>query len=136
MSINHFLAFLFFDAGKTFSKMDSLTNISKSKYSVLAVVCLSLSCLSIFIGPLGYIPGIISGHAARSECKKNPELMGGRAALVGLIIGYTFLVLTILVIALIIYFTDISFHCIKVTDPDSFFRFLEELRKFISIIET
>lgn len=116
--------------------MNSLTNISKSKYSVLAVMSLSLSCLSMFIGPLGYIPGIISGHAARSECKKNPELMGGRTALVGLIIGYTFLVLTILVIALIIYFADISFHCIKVTDPDSFFRFLEELRKFISTIET
>ena len=116
--------------------MDALTTSSKSKYSVLAVVCLSLSCLSIFIGPFGYIPAIISGHAARSECKKNPELMGSRTALVGLIIGYTFLVLTIVVIALIIYFTDISFHWIKVTDPDSFFRFLEELKKFISTIET
>ena len=116
--------------------MDSVATSSKSKYSVLAVVCLSLSCLSIFIGPLGYIPGIISGHAARSECKKNPELMGSRTALVGLIIGYTFLALTIIAIGLIIYFTDISFHCIKVTDPDSFFRLLEELRKFISTIET
>jgi hypothetical protein len=116
--------------------MDYLTNTSKSKYSVLAVMCLSLSCLSIFIGPLGYIPAIISGHAARSECKKNPELMGGRIALAGLIIGYTFLVLTIVVIALIIYFTDFSFHRIKVTDTDSFFRFLEELRKFISTVET
>ena len=83
--------------------MDSSTNSSKSRYSVWAVVCLSLSCLSIIIGPLGYIPGIISGHAARSECKKNPELMGSRTALVGLIIGYTFLVLTIVVISLIIY---------------------------------
>ena len=116
--------------------MDSLTNSTKSKYSVLAVMCLSLSCLSIFIGPLGYIPGIISGHAARSECKKNSELMGSRTALLGLIIGYTFLVLTVGVIALIIFFTDISFHWIKVTDPDSFFRFLEELKKFISTIET
>ena len=62
--------------------------------------------------------------------------MGSRMALLGLIIGYTFLVLTIAVIALIIYFTDISFHWIKVTDPDSFFRFLDELKKIISTIET
>ena len=115
--------------------MDSLTNLPKSKYSVLAVVSLSLACLSMFIGPLGYIPGIIFGHAARSECKRNPELMGGRVALAGLIIGYTCLALTILVIALIIYYTDITFHFFKITDPDSFYRFLEELRKFISTIE-
>ena len=108
----------------------------KQKYSVLAVVSLSLSCLSMFIGPLGYIPGIIFGHAARSECKRNPELMGSRMALAGLIIGYTFLLLTILVIALIILLTDITFHVFKITDPDSLFRFLEELRNFISTIET
>jgi hypothetical protein len=116
--------------------MDSLTNLPKSKYSVLAVVSLSLSCLSIFVGPLGFIPGVIFGHAARSECKRNPELMGGRVALAGLIIGYAFLVLTILVIALIVYFTDITFHSFKITDPDLFFRFFEELRKSISTIET
>ena len=116
--------------------MDSSTNSSKSRYSVWAVVCLSLSCLSIIIGPLGYIPGIIFGHAARSECKKNPELMGSRIALAGLIIGYTFLVLTVIVVALIFHFTDISFHWIKVTDPDSFFRLLEELKKVISTIKT
>jgi len=125
-----------FNDGKTLSNMDSLTNLPKSKYSVLAVASLSLSCLSIFIGPLGYIPGIIFGHAARSECKRNPELMGGRTALAGLIIGYTCLVLTILIIALILFLTDITFHSFKITDPDSFLRFLEELRKFFSTIET
>jgi len=116
--------------------MDSLKNFPKSKYSVLAVVSLSLSCLSIFIGPLGFVPGVIFGHAARSECKRNPELMGGHLALAGLIVGYTFLVLTIFVIALIVCLMDITFHSFKMTDPDSFFRFLEELRKFISTIET
>ena len=130
------MAFLLFNDGKTFSNMDSLTNLPKSKYSVLAVVSLSLSCLSMFIGPLGYIPGVIFGHAARSECKRNPELMGSRVALVGLIIGYTFLVLSILIIALIVYFTEITFHSFKMTDPDSFYRFFEELRKFISTIKT
>lgn len=109
--------------------MDSLPNSTKSKYSVLAVVSLSLSCLSLFIGPLGYIPGIICGHAARSECKANPELMGSGVARAGLIIGYICLVLTVLVIALIVYFVDISFHSFKITDLDSFFRFFEELKK-------
>jgi hypothetical protein len=115
--------------------MDSLTNSPKSKYSILAVVSLSLSCLSIIIGPLGYIPGIIFGHAARSECKVNPELMGSGVALAGLIIGYIFLILTVLVIALIIFFADITFHSFKITDSDSFFRFLEELKRFMSTVE-
>jgi hypothetical protein len=116
--------------------MDSLPNSPQSKYSVLAVVSLSLSCLSLVIGPLGYIPGIIFGHAARSECKVNPELMGSGVALAGIIIGYICLVLTVLVVALIVYFADIAFHSFKITDPDSFFRFLEELKRLMSTVET
>lgn len=111
-------------------------NYEKRRYSVLAVMSLSLSCLSIFIGPLGYIPGIISGHAARSECKRNPELLGNRMALTGLIIGYVCLCLTLLIIALIIFYTDITLHFFKTTDPDSFFRFFEELRKHLSTMRT
>lgn len=110
--------------------------IVSAKYSVLAVASLSLSCLSIIIGPLGYIPGIISGHAARSECKRNPQLMGSRMALAGLIIGYLGLAITVMVIGLILHFADITLTTFKSTDPDAFNRMLEELRRFFSTIRT
>ena len=112
------------------------TTVAKSKFSFMAGVSLSLSCLSVLIGPLGYIPGIIFGHAARSECKRNPELMGSGMALAGLVIGYFCLILTILVVALIIHYLDFTLTTFKTTDPDAFYRFLEELRKFLSTIKT
>ena len=104
------------------------------KYSMLAVISLSLSCLSLIIGPLGYIPGIIFGHAARSECKKNPQLMGRGMALAGLIIGYLCLTLTIMVVFLIIKYLNFTFKSIVVTDPDAFNKMLEELRRLLSTI--
>ena len=111
------------------------TPVAKSKYSVMAAVSLSLSCLSVLIGPLGYIPGIIFGHAARSECKRNPELMGSGMALAGLLIGYLGLILTIIVVVLIIHYLDFTLTTFKTTDPDAFYRFLEELRNFLSTIK-
>ena len=114
----------------------TLKPIASTKYSVLAVTSLSLSCLSIIIGPLGYIPGIIFGHAARLECKRNPQLMGSRMALAGLIIGYLGLALTIMVIVLIFHFVDFKLTTFKATDPDAFYRMLEELRRFLSTNRT
>jgi hypothetical protein len=107
-----------------------------SKYSIMAVISLSLSCLSLVIGPIGYIPGIIFGHAARSECKKNPQLVGSRMALAGLIIGYLCLFLTIAVVVLILNYLKFSFKSFVVTDPDAFDRMLEELRRFFSTTKT
>jgi len=114
----------------------NLKPIASTKYSVLAVASLSLSCLSVIIGPLGYIPGIISGHAARSECKKNQHLMGSRMALAGLIIGYLGLALTVMVIGLILYCVDFKLTTFKATDPDAFYRMLEELKRLLSTVKT
>ena len=106
------------------------------KYSMMAAISLSLSCLSLIIGPLGYIPGIIFGHAARSECKKNPQLMGRGVALAGLIIGYACLILTIAVAVLFIKYLHFAFKSTVITDPDAFNRMLEELRRFFSTNRT
>ena len=106
------------------------------KYSIMAVISLSLSCLSFVIGPIGYIPGIIFGHAARSECKKNPQLAGSRVALAGLVIGYLCLFLTITVLVLILNYFKFAFKSFVVTDPDALQRMLEELQRFLSSTAT
>jgi len=62
-----------------------------------AIASLVLSILSIFLGPLGCVPGIICGHVARARIRKNPDLSGDGLALAGLIVGYLFLVLVIVV---------------------------------------
>lgn len=50
-------------------------------------------------GPLGWIPGIICGHIARSRIKRDPSLGGRGMATAGLIIGYSGLALILLAIA-------------------------------------
>ena len=69
------------------------TKIKDKKISVLAIASLVLSVLSIFIGPLGSLPGIICGHMAISKSKRNPNIGGQGLAVAGLIIGYIFIVL-------------------------------------------
>lgn len=58
--------------------------------SGLAIASLTLSCLSIVIGPFGCIPGVICGHIARRECTQNWRVGGDGLALAGLIVGYVF----------------------------------------------
>jgi len=62
----------------------------------LAMASLALSCLTVFFGPFGCIPGIICGHIARADCRKRPELEGASMALAGLLVGYASLVLLVL----------------------------------------
>ena len=82
--------------------MDSTCASSQSKpqTSGLAIASLVFSCLSIvpFPGPLGSLLGVVFGHLARGQIRKNPGTCGEGIALAGLIIGYTFLVLYAIVI--------------------------------------
>jgi hypothetical protein len=64
--------------------------------SGLAIASLILSCLTIFLGPFGCVPGIVCGHIARWQIRRDPNSCGGGVALAGLIIGYIFLVFGIL----------------------------------------
>ena len=56
--------------------------------------------LSLCLGPVGAIPGVIFGHLARRDIKRNQNLKGARLATAGLILGYIFIALTILYFAL------------------------------------
>lgn len=68
----------------------------------LATVSFALSLGSLLIGPFGYIPGIICGHIAKKQLRANPVLSGRGLATSGLVIGYVFLTLTILVVGFIV----------------------------------
>jgi hypothetical protein len=58
--------------------------------SNLAIASLVLSCASIFLGPLGCLPGIVCGHMAQRAIRRNPELTGMGIATAGLVVGYVF----------------------------------------------
>jgi hypothetical protein len=60
--------------------------------SGLAIASLVCSLLSL-VTCIGWLPGIICGHMARSRIRRNPSLKGGRLAAAGLLIGYLFLML-------------------------------------------
>ncbi len=72
----------------------------RPQMSGLAIASLVLSCLSVFLGPLGCVPGIVCGHLARWQLRKDPNTCGAGVALAGLIVGYIFLVLGILIAVL------------------------------------
>ncbi len=65
----------------------------------LAIASLVLSCMSFLLWPLGFLPGIICGHLARREIRRDPGLEGDGLALAGLIIGYVFAALFVFLFA-------------------------------------
>jgi hypothetical protein len=71
-----------------------------SGISGLAIASLVLSILSIVLGPLGCVPGIIFGHMARSKARRNSNPNNAGIALAGLIIGYIFLLVLIIFVVL------------------------------------
>lgn len=79
---------------------DAQVSSVTKRTSGVAIVSLVMSCLSIFLGPVGFIAGIICGHIARSQCRKDTNLGGDGVAVAGLIIGYVFLVVAILALLL------------------------------------
>jgi hypothetical protein len=72
----------------------------KQETSGLAIASLVLSCLSVFLGPFGCAPGIICGHVALSRVSRDGNLGGRGLAVSGLVIGYVFLVLIIVIVAM------------------------------------
>jgi len=71
----------------------------KPEYSKLAIASLSLSCASVLLGPLGAVPGIVCGYMAKAEIKRQGRLLGEQLAKAGIIVGYAFLGLFALAIA-------------------------------------
>jgi hypothetical protein len=66
----------------------------------LAVVSLILGLTSFSVFPvLGAIAAVITGHLAKQEMKANPDRYSGDGfATAGLILGYTHLALTVIII--------------------------------------
>ena len=85
---------------------------SGKETSGLAIASLALSCLSIVLGPLGCLPGIVCGHLARRDIRRNPDQSGKGIALAGLIVGYVFLFLIIFVLlgTISTQFSDFQIH--------------------------
>ena len=68
--------------------------VTAQKTSALAV--LSLVCsLSSLVTCVGWVPGIICGHLAKSRLRRNPALKGNGLATAGLAIGYLILLLEV-----------------------------------------
>jgi len=70
----------------------------------LAIASCILGIASLFLGPFGFIPAIIFGHISRSRIKSNERISGRTLATVGMIFGYVFLGLTVLMLLLFIFF--------------------------------
>ena len=67
----------------------------------LATASLICGIGSIFLGPLGGIPAVITGHLALGKIKKSGGTLQGRGlAITGLILGYVLSVLSVIVLML------------------------------------
>jgi hypothetical protein len=62
-----------------------------SRLAIASLVC----SLSSLITCVGWLPGIICGHLAKSRIRRNPTLKGSGLATAGLIIGYLILMLEV-----------------------------------------
>jgi Domain of unknown function (DUF4190) len=60
-----------------------------SRVAIASLIC----SLSSLITCIGWLPGIICGHLAKSRIRRNPSLKGGNFATAGLIIGYSIILL-------------------------------------------
>jgi hypothetical protein len=89
----------------------------KPQYSKLAIASLTLSCASvlwsfasvlvwplgftpgIICGYIGFIPGIVCGYMARAEIKRDGRILGDQLAGAGIKVGYGFMGLFALAVA-------------------------------------
>jgi hypothetical protein len=62
-----------------------------SRLAIASLVCSLLSLITC----VGWLPGIICGHLAKSRIRRNPSLKGSGLATAGLIIGYLILMIEV-----------------------------------------
>ncbi len=62
-----------------------------SRLAIASLVC----SLSSLITCVGWLPGIICGHLAKSRIRRNPSLKGSGLATAGLVIGYLLIMLQV-----------------------------------------
>jgi len=71
----------------------------KLQYSKLAIASLSFSCASVLLWPFGFIPGIVCGYMARAQIQRDGRLLGEALAKAGILLGYVFMGLFALAVA-------------------------------------
>jgi Domain of unknown function (DUF1707)/Domain of unknown function (DUF4190) len=81
------------------AKTTAVTPVAKT--NGLAIASLACGLAQFAFGPLATIPAIVCGHMARSQIKRTGE-QGAGLALAGLILGWTAVILGILVLGLAI----------------------------------
>ena len=87
----------------------SFTSSMEASYPRLSLSRAALACglLSLFLGFLVAIPGIIIGHTARSQVRDNPYRFGGGGlALAGLMMSYLAGALSLLTIAYVVIYPE------------------------------
>jgi hypothetical protein len=67
------------------------TTQRNSRLAIASLICSLLSLITC----VGWLPGIICGHLAKSRIRRNPSLKGSGLATAGLLIGYSFLVIEV-----------------------------------------
>ena len=78
----------------------------------LAVASLVLSCSGVVFGPLVFGPfgfllallGVACGHSARRQIRRDSDFRGASVALAGLIVGYMFLAILLVIVLLMVLF--------------------------------
>lgn len=85
-------------------------NAQVTQNSTLAVVSLIAGILGWTLMPfLGSVVAIITGHMARGEIRRNPQLGGDGMAVAGLILGWTSVLLWLLaVLAFLLFFGGLA----------------------------
>jgi hypothetical protein len=74
--------------------LPDIVPVTAQKTSALAITALVCS-LSSLVTCVGWLPGIICGHLAKSRIRRNPALKGNGLATAGLVIGYLILLLEV-----------------------------------------
>jgi hypothetical protein len=85
----------------------------------LVVIFFPFVALLFFI-PLFHTPGIIFGHLARRQIRREPTIQGNRLATAGLIIGYTIFGLSLAVfLCLSFIFGYLNYRLVDTSPPDA-----------------
>lgn len=87
-----------------------MTTPAPKQTNALALVSLIFSIVGVLqcLPIIGSLVGIITGHLAQGQLKKNPALGGATLALIGVILGYVGFVLSIILGVAFFYFTYIA----------------------------
>ena len=83
--------------------------IVQAQSNGLAIASLILAILGVGFGPFSTIPAIICGHLGRAAFRKNPAIGGDGMAVAGLVIGYVFTAIVVLIFLFFMGFLGLVF---------------------------